>query len=127
MSITHTLFDVSNILGGIVLAIGALGGLANIGSVFTKIAETVEPYKAFFGWMSLIFGVIFLFQPGCAIHDIAGIILGITLLKDELRALPAIGDFLADSGNKLTQWVNPIGIAGLVVGILGLLNWHILC
>jgi hypothetical protein len=72
-----------------------------------------------------VFGIIFLFQPGFIVHDIVGILAGLLLLSDSLQKVAGIGDQLTSAAKALLPFEAFIGIAALVVGVLGLLNIRI--
>ncbi len=79
------------------------------------------------GFTSLILGLIFLFRQGCAIYDLTGILAGLVLLTDTLINIPGIGESLAKLSRSLLPFTTAIGVASLIVGILGLLDLNFLC
>ena len=123
----ETLFDISNICAGIVLGITVLDRWDGSNNFFTKIAQFLTPFAAVIGGISLILGVIFLFRFGCALFDITGIVAGLTLLSGSLKNIPALGNGLEKVSAALLPFKAAIGIAALVVGIMGLINMHVLC
>tara|TARA_R110002020_G_scaffold215309_16_gene422469 strand:+ start:42 stop:416 length:375 start_codon:yes stop_codon:yes gene_type:complete len=122
-----TLFDIANICAGILLGITVLDRWDGSSQIFTKAANFLNPFSAIIGGISLILGLIFLFRPFCSLHDITGIVAGLTLLSGSLEKIPAIGDLLEKASGALNPFRAIIGICALVVGILGLFNIFILC
>ena len=122
-----TIFDISNICAGILLGVSVLDRWDGSSRFFTKAAGILAPFSTIIGCISLILGVIYIFRPFCTLYDLTGIIAGLTLLSGSLSKVPAIGDFLERMSNALIPFRAAIGIAALVVGILGLLNIAVLC
>lgn len=120
-------FDVACILTGLLLGTNLLSKQKSIGESVTSITKKMIAYQFTLGALVLILGILLLFKPGCAIHDIVGILAGITLLGTKLDDVPVISNFLSQAGNWLNTYRDYIGIAAIVIGILGLLNIHILC
>lgn len=115
-----TLFDISNILAGLILGASVLTGFGlKISGGFGVFLKT---YRWVFGVISLVFGIIFLFQPGYIVHDIVGILAGLLLLSDSLQKVAGIGDQLTSAAKALLPFEAFVGIAALVVGTFGLLN-----
>lgn len=123
----ETVFDLSNIASGIILATSILVNLKGVGEDISKLSAKLSGFKVVFGSLSLILGVIYLFRPGCAVFEIVGIMAGLVLLSDLLKNVPAIGEFLTTTSHKLAPFSTGIGIAAIVVGVMGLLNIYFLC
>jgi len=121
-------FDVACILSGVLLGTNLLSKQKSIGPSVTSVTKSLNTYQYTLGSLALILGTFLLIlRPGCAIHDIAGMLAGITLLGTKLNDVPVVGNLLSDLGNWLNTYRDYIGIAAIVIGILGLLNIHILC
>lgn len=124
----YHIFDFANILGGILLGTAMLSSQKSIGDAVAKVSNTLAEYKSIIGGIALVLGTFLLvLRPGCAIHDIIGMLAGITLLGAKLNDVPGAGPYLV----KVADWFEPhqnyLGIAAIVAGVLGLLNIHILC
>tara|TARA_Y100000815_G_C13148046_1_gene426920 strand:+ start:251 stop:700 length:450 start_codon:yes stop_codon:yes gene_type:complete len=122
-----TIFDISNICAGILLGISVLDRWDGSSQIFTKAAGILAPFRTIIGCISLILGIIYIFRPFCTLYDLIGILAGLTLLSGSLEKVPSIGDFLEKISNGLTPFKAAIGIAALVVGLLGLFNVAVLC
>jgi len=121
-------FDIACILSGIILGTNLLSKQKSIGSSVTSLSYRITAYQATLGSIALILGsLLLILKPGCAIHDVVGIVAGITLLGNKLNEVPVVGDQLAQAGNWLNTYRDYIGIAAIVIGIFGLFNIHILC
>lgn len=117
-----TLFDLSNIAAGLILGISAFGKIDNLGEKLETVVSWLSPYKVVFGVISLILGLYFLFRPGYLVHDITGIAVGLLLLSDKLKQVPAVGALLATVSKFLSPFEVVVGIIAVVVGILGLFD-----
>ncbi len=121
-------FDVACILSGVLLGTNLLSKQKSIGNSVASVTKSLTPYQFTLGSLTLILGTFLLiFRSGCAIHDIVGMAAGITLLGAKLNDVPVIGNVLSDVSNWLDTYRDYIGIAAIIIGILGLLNIHILC
>lgn len=114
------IFDLANIAAGLILGVGVLKSF-NI-NLATGLTVFLGLYRWIFGAVCLVLGVYFILHAGYLIHDIVGILAGLLLLADRLEKIPGIGSHLKDFSKVLTPFEAIIGIAALVVGILGLLN-----
>jgi len=121
-------FDAVCILSGILLGTTMLSNQKSIGESITSLSKKIVPYQFTLGSLALILGIFLLIaRPGCAIHDVVGMLAGLTLLGSKLNDVPVVGNVLTDASNWLSNYKDMIGIAAIVIGILGLLNIHILC
>jgi len=123
----YHIFDIANIFGGILLAIHILGSWDAASELFHKIANWVYPYAFIIGLTCFLFGIVLLLRPGCAIHDLVGILVGTLLIGSKFKEVPVAGDILFKISENLRAVENYVGLAGILVGILGLLNIHLLC
>lgn len=123
----YHIFDIANILGGILLAIHILGSWDTASELFHKIANWVSQYAFIIGLICFLFGIVLLIRPGCAVHDIVGILVGTLLIGHNFKELPIAGDILFSVSEKIRAVESYVGLAGILVGILGLLNIHLLC
>ena len=122
-----TIFDLSNIAAGIILATSTLMKIKSISDSILKLSNWLTGFKVVVGFTSFILGLIFLFSPGCAIYDLTGILAGLVLLTDTLINIPGIGESLTKLSRSLLPFTTAIGVASLIVGILGLLDLNFLC
>jgi len=123
----YHIFDIANILGGILLAIHILGSWDAVSEFFHQVADWVAQYAFIIGLISFLFGIVLLLRPGCAIHDLVGILVGSLLIGSRFKELPIAGDILYSLTESLRAVENYVGLAGILVGILGLLNIHLMC
>ena len=122
-----TLFDLSNIAAGIILASSTLMRFKSIADSILKISNWLTGFKVLIGFVCLILGLIFLFRPGCSLYDLTGILAGLVLLTDTLINIPGVGESLTKLSRSLLPFTTAIGVAALIVGILGLLDLNFLC
>jgi hypothetical protein len=122
-----TLFDLFNIAAGIILATSTLMKVKSIADGILKISNWLTGFKVIIGFVCLILGSIFLFRPGCSLYDLTGILAGLVLLTDTLINIPGIGESLTRLSRSLLPFTTAIGVAALIVGILGLLDLNFLC
>ncbi len=122
-----TIFDLSNIAAGIILATSTLMKVKSIADSILKLSKWLTGFKVIIGFTCLILGLIFLFRPGCSLYDFTGILAGLVLLTDTLISIPGIGEPLTKLSRSLLPFTTAIGVASLIVGILGLLDLNFLC
>lgn len=121
--IINLVFEVSCILSGLLLGINLLSSQKSIGESVTSLSKNLAGYQFTLGSLALILGIFLLiFRPGGVLLDIVGMVAGITLLGSKLNDVPVIGNVLSDVSNGLNTYRDYIGIAAIVMGILGLLN-----
>ncbi|GAL86371.1 hypothetical protein MYP_3600 [Sporocytophaga myxococcoides] len=99
----------------------------SIAESILKLSNWLTGFKVIIGFVCLILGLIFLFRPGCSLYDLTGILAGLVLLTDTLTGIPGIGESLTKLSRSLLPFTTVIGVASLVVGILGLLDLNFLC
>jgi len=117
------IFEISCILSGILLGINLLSNQKSIGESVTSLSKNLTGYQFTLGSLALILGTFLLiFRQGGVLLDVVGMVAGITLLGSKLNDVPVIGNVLSDGSNWLNTYRDYIGIAAIVMGILGLLN-----
>lgn len=122
----YHIFDISNIALGGMLLLQYKGDEMKVHPIIKQVFDFLEGFRNIWGYLAFGLGVYFLiFRSGCAVHDIAGILVGLMTLRSE--GLLGHISFLDSISEKLEPYAYPIGIAALIVGTLGLLNIHILC
>jgi cadmium resistance protein CadD (predicted permease) len=123
----ETIFDLANIAAGIILAASTLMKIQSISDSIVKLSNWLRGFKVTIGAVALILGIIYLLRPGCALYDLTGILAGLVLLTDTLINVPGVGESLTKLSRTLLPFTTTIGIAALIVGILGLLDLNVLC
>lgn len=116
------ILDLCNILGGFLLAIGLLSLLPRAGDDLERLAGRLAPFRWIVGVAALVCGGYFLIVhatsgPRIFHFELVGIVVGVLLLWDRLRAgraLPASG--AAGPGLVLAVF----GVIAMIVGVQGL-------
>jgi hypothetical protein len=85
------ILDLSNLLGGFLLAIGLLALIPNAGDNLVRFAERLAPFRWIVGVVALVCGGYFLIVhlisgPRVFHFELVGIAVGVLLLWDRLRA-----------------------------------------
>lgn len=122
-----TIFDLSNIAAGLILSYSVLMQMKGTGEKFSGFVSWLNGFRFVFGGISLVHGLIYLFRSGCALFDITGMLAGLLLLSGALGNIPGIGKSLEKASRSLAPFSVIIGVAAIVVGIMGLLDIHFLC
>jgi len=119
------LLDLSNILGGFLLAIGLLALIPNAGDNLARFAERLGPFRWIVGVVALVCGGFFLIVhlvsgPRVFHFEIVGIAVGVLLLWDRLRAGRLASRDLPASGAQGPGLVLAVfGIIAMIVGLQG--------
>ena len=121
------LLDLSNILGGFLLAIGLLALIPNVGESLARGADKLGPFGWIVGIVALVCGGYFLIVhavsgPHVFHFEVVGIITGLLLLWGRLRAgrLARGRDVPRSSDRGAGLVVAIFGIIAIIVGIQGL-------
>ena len=120
------LLDLSNILGGFLLAIGLLALIPNAGDNLVRFAERLARFRWLVGVVALVCGGYFLVVhlisgPRVFHFEIVGIAVGVLLLWDRLRAGRLAGRDLPVSGAQGPGLVLAVfGIIAMIVGLQGI-------
>ena len=121
------LLDLSNILGGFLLAIGLLALIPNVGQGLARGADKLGPFGWIVGIVALVCGGYFLIMhavsgPHIFHFEVVGIITGLLLLWGRLRAgrLARGGEVPRSSDRGAGLVVAIFGIIAIIVGIQGL-------
>jgi len=121
--IINLVFEIACILSGILLGINLLSNQKSIGEAATSLSKNLTGYQFTLGSLALILGAFLLiFRPGGILLDVVGMVAGVTLLGSKLNDVPVVGNVLSDASNRLNTYRDYIGIAAIVLGILGLFN-----
>ena len=112
------LLTVANIAGGILLGLATLDKWDGDSNFFNKIAGFLAPFQTAIG-LSLIILAILEFWDGL-LFNILSILGGILLLTHVFGKVPALETSLRKLSTRLMPFKAIIGIALLVIGIIGL-------
>jgi len=122
------IFKIANILAGLLLGITTLDKLDGESNFFNDLAKKLIPYTTTIGGLSLGLGVFLLvFRDGCFLYDLLGIAAGLLLLTHVLSQIPTIGEFLVKLSKMLMPFKAIVGMAILVLTLLGFFGMNILC
>lgn len=125
------LLDLSNILGGFLLAIGLLALIPNAGDTLARFAERLAPFRWIVGVAALVCGGFFLIVhlisgPRVFHFELVGIAVGVLLLWDRLRAGRPLREGMANRDLPASGAQGPglvlavFGIIAMIVGLQGL-------
>ncbi|GGC97563.1 hypothetical protein [Aquisalinus flavus] len=119
------LLDLSNILGGFLLAIGLLIKIPNIGDDLAKAAANLAQIGWVIGIVALVTGGYFLIVhvttgPRLFHFEVVAIITGVLLLMDRVRAGRNTQDPVGSGASAFTTFVAIFGIIAIIVGFQGL-------
>ena len=114
--------DLSNILGGFLLAIGLLGRTPRVGNELERGADRLAPFAWIIGVVALVSAgwwlIVHLTAPEGVMHfELVGFGVGLALLWGRLKGRPVM------SGDRgLPMLIAIFGIIAILVGIEGLLT-----
>ena len=120
------ILDLSNILGGFLLAIGLLALIPRAGDDLGRFAERLNPFRWIVGIVALVCGgyylVVHLISGPHVFHfEIVGIAVGVLLLWDRLRAGRLAHRELPASGSQGAGLVLAVfGVIAMIVGVQGI-------
>lgn len=112
------LLAIANISGGILLGLATLDKWDGDRNFFNKIAGFLAPFQTAIG-LALIILAILEFWDGL-LYNILSILGGILLLTHVFGKVPALETTLHKLSDKLMPFKAIIGIALIIIGILGL-------
>ncbi|AOW21752.1 hypothetical protein [Urechidicola croceus] len=118
---TEFIFNIGNIAGGILLGLATLDRWDGDRNFFNKIAGFLAPFQTIIGGILLGFGILYLMGNGNKLYNVVSVLGGFLLLAHVLGKVPALGSALQKLSQKLIPFKATIGIALIVVGVLGLL------
>jgi hypothetical protein len=108
--------EITNIVAGLILAMGILPSIPAIGKDLAKVAKWLGGFQTIIGVLAIIIGVLNL-----GLQGIVAIVAGLILAMGILPNIPAIGKDL----EKLAKWLGGfqtiIGIIAIIIGIWGLI------
>lgn len=119
------LLDLSNILGGFLLAIGLLVKIPNLGDDLANAARKLAQFGWIIGVVALVTGGYFLIVhvtsgPHLFHFEVVAIITGILLLMDRVRAGRNTSDPVGTGASAFTTFVAVFGVIAIIVGFQGL-------
>lgn len=112
------IIEITNIVAGLILAMGILPSIPAIGDSLEKVAKWLGRFQSIIGVIAIILGILYF---GDLLQSIVAIVAGLILAMGLLTSVPAIGKDLA----KLAKWLGGfqtlIGVIAIILGIWGLL------
>jgi len=110
------IIEITNIVAGLILAMGILPSIPAIGDSLEKVAKWLGRFQSIIGVIAIILGILYF-----GLQGIVAIVAGLILAMGLLTSVPAIGKDLA----KLAKWLGGfqtlIGVIAIILGIWGLL------
>jgi hypothetical protein len=108
--------EITNIVAGLILAMGILPNIPAIGKDLQKVAKWLGGFQTIIGVIAIVIGILYFGLQGI-VAIIAGLILAMGLLPN----IPAIGKDLAKVAKWLGGFQTVIGVIAIILGIWGLL------
>jgi hypothetical protein len=114
------IIEITNIVAGLILAMGILPSIPAIGDSLEKVAKWLGRFQSIIGVIAIILGIWGLLYFDL-LQSIVAIVAGLILAMGLLTSVPAVGKDLA----KLAKWLGGfqtlIGVIAIILGIWGLL------
>ena len=108
--------ELTNIIAGLILAMGILPNIPTIGKDLTRVAKWLGGFQTIIGVLAIVIGILeFGLQGMLAIAS--GLILAMGLLPN----IPAVGKDLAKAVKVLGSFQTLIGVIAIILGVWGLL------
>lgn len=114
------LFNIANIAGGILLGLTLLDKWDGDKDYFNKAASYLSPFQTVIGSILMVFSIIYLIRGGGFLFHIVSFIGGFLLLTHVISKSPSLKDSLLKFSDMFMPFKAGIGIALIVIGILGL-------
>ena len=114
------IYDIANITGGLLLGLALLDKWDGEKDYFNRIANVLAPFQTVIGGILVGFSILFLLRSGNFLVEIVSLIGGFLLLTHTISKAPAFKDSLLKLSDKLMPFKAVIGIALIVIGVLGL-------
>ena len=112
------IIELTNIVAGLILAMGILPSIPAIGDSLEKVAKWLGRFQTIIGLIAIILGILYF---GDLLQSIVAIVAGLILAMGLLTSIPAIGDDIAKVAKWLGGFQTIIGIIAIILGIWGLL------
>ncbi len=112
------LFTVAKISGGLLLGLATLDKWDGESNFFNKIASKLAPFQTLIGG-ALVVLALMTFRSSI-IYNVLSILGGLLLLTHVFGKIPALETTLRSISEKLMPFKAIIGIALIVIGVLGL-------
>ena len=114
------LLGIANISGGILLGLATLDKWDGDSNFFNKIAGFLAPFQTVIGGALGILAAMRLFGGHGILFNVASILGALLLLTHALGKVPAFGDTLKKLSDKLMPFKAIIGIALIIIGLIGM-------
>jgi hypothetical protein len=108
--------ELTNIVAGLILAMGILPNIPAIGKDLARVAKWLGGFQTIIGVLAIVIGILYFGLQGI-VAIVAGLILAMGLLPN----IPAIGKDLAKAVKVLGSFQTIIGVIAIILGIWGLL------
>jgi hypothetical protein len=112
------IIEITNIVAGLILAMGILPSIPAIGDSLEKVAKWLGRFQSIIGVIAIILGILYF---GDLLQSIVAIVAGLILAMGILTSIPAIGKDIAKVAKWLGGFQTIIGIIAIILGIWGLL------
>lgn len=112
------LFSIAKITGGLLLGLATLDKWDGESNFFNKIAGALAPFQTVIGGVLIVLAI--LTFRSSILFSILSILGGVLLLTHVFGKVPALETSLRKLSGKLMPFKAIIGIALLVIGVLGL-------
>jgi hypothetical protein len=108
--------EITNIVAGLILAMGILPNIPAVGKSLEKVAKWLGGFQTIIGVIAIIIGILYF-----GLQGIVAIVAGLILAMGLLPSIPAVGKDLAKVAKWLGGFQTIIGIIAIIIGIWGLL------
>ena len=113
--VNHVIVEITNIVAGLILAMGILPNIPAVGKSLEKVAKWLGGFQTIIV-IAIVIGVLFF-----GLQGIVAIVAGLILALGLLPSIPAIGKDLARVVKWLGSFQTIIGVIAILIGIWGLL------
>jgi len=110
------LVEITNIVAGLILAMGILPNIPAIGKDLAKVAKWLGRFQTIIGVLAIIIGIFYF-----GLQGILAIVAGLILAMGLLPSIPAIGKDIAKVAKWLGGFQTTIGVIAIIIGAWGLL------
>ena len=110
------IIEITNIVAGLILAMGILPSIPAVGKSLEKIAKWLGRFQTVIGIIAIILGILYF-----GLQGIVAIVAGFVLAAGIMTSIPAVGKDLAKVAKWLGGFQTIIGVIAIILGIWGLL------